>query len=338
MSTYITLEDIAREVGLSRSAVSLALRDHPRIPAATRERVRAAAARLGYRPNAALAALAAYRYPRTERAVMRETVLILDLRAPRGQSAGRETVPSLLTALNELGYAAHHEAVSTPTLATFRTLNRLIIARRVRGILLLAGYHEPREFPLPWHTLTCVRLGGPSHSPCFDNVTTDYYECAALALREIHTLGHRRIGLWHHAAAHRWAGDRILGGLGECARALGLAEPPCIRLAEPDLPDLHEHQLAWARDHRLTAILSASFDDAWPTLTAAGLGYAALDIPKTLEGRVAGVSHRRADIAAAAARQLHGALTANRLGWPEVPSAHHLPGRWCAGSSLPQIG
>ena len=51
------MQDIADRVGLSRSAVSLALRNHPSIPEATRERVRQAAAELGYRRNPLVAAL-----------------------------------------------------------------------------------------------------------------------------------------------------------------------------------------------------------------------------------------------------------------------------------------
>src|SRR5260370_35066891 len=56
-----TLRDIARRAGYHYSTVSLALREHPRIPAATRERIRKIADALGYRPDAALSALCAYR-------------------------------------------------------------------------------------------------------------------------------------------------------------------------------------------------------------------------------------------------------------------------------------
>ncbi|WP_410676844.1 LacI family DNA-binding transcriptional regulator [Amycolatopsis sp. cmx-4-68] len=48
----VTIEDVAREAGVGRQTVSRALRDLPEIAADTRERVLAAAARLGYRPSA----------------------------------------------------------------------------------------------------------------------------------------------------------------------------------------------------------------------------------------------------------------------------------------------
>jgi DNA-binding LacI/PurR family transcriptional regulator len=53
------LRDVAQEVSLSVSAVSMALKDHPRIGAATKARVREAADRLGYVTNSAGRALRA---------------------------------------------------------------------------------------------------------------------------------------------------------------------------------------------------------------------------------------------------------------------------------------
>ena len=47
----VTLQDVADRAGVSRSAASFALTDRGRVSAATRERVREAAAELGYRPN-----------------------------------------------------------------------------------------------------------------------------------------------------------------------------------------------------------------------------------------------------------------------------------------------
>jgi DNA-binding LacI/PurR family transcriptional regulator len=57
----VRLDDVAAEVGLSTASVSLVLRGAPGPSAATRERVLAAADRLGYRPDRAASLLAAHR-------------------------------------------------------------------------------------------------------------------------------------------------------------------------------------------------------------------------------------------------------------------------------------
>src|SRR6202030_45269 len=59
--TRPTIRDIARDTGFHYSTVSLALRDHPRIPDSTKQLIREAAKALGYQPDAMLSALCAYR-------------------------------------------------------------------------------------------------------------------------------------------------------------------------------------------------------------------------------------------------------------------------------------
>src|SRR5215211_7651893 len=54
----VTIRDVAAKLGLSAMTVSLALRDHPRISLETKQRIRAAMDKLGYRPNPVARALA----------------------------------------------------------------------------------------------------------------------------------------------------------------------------------------------------------------------------------------------------------------------------------------
>ena len=58
----ITQRDIAAAAGVDVSTVSLALSNHPRIPASTREKILQHAMRLGYVPDPALSSLAAHRW------------------------------------------------------------------------------------------------------------------------------------------------------------------------------------------------------------------------------------------------------------------------------------
>ncbi|AZZ50016.1 LacI family DNA-binding transcriptional regulator [Rathayibacter rathayi] len=54
----VTMSDVARHIGVSRSAVSFAFNDEKQVSSETRARVLAAASELGYRPNAGARALA----------------------------------------------------------------------------------------------------------------------------------------------------------------------------------------------------------------------------------------------------------------------------------------
>lgn len=70
-----TIRDVAARAGVSKSLVSLALQNSPRVAAESREAVLAAAAELGYRPNAAARTLVAHR----TRTI---GVFVLDMRNP----------------------------------------------------------------------------------------------------------------------------------------------------------------------------------------------------------------------------------------------------------------
>ena len=61
MKRRVTLADVAKQAGVHTTTVSLALRNHPRLPEATRQRLRALAEKMGYTPDPAMQALVAYR-------------------------------------------------------------------------------------------------------------------------------------------------------------------------------------------------------------------------------------------------------------------------------------
>src|SRR3954467_7024054 len=57
----VTLAVIAKKAGVHVTTVSLALRNHPRLPETTRQRIHALATQMGYRPDPMLRALVSYR-------------------------------------------------------------------------------------------------------------------------------------------------------------------------------------------------------------------------------------------------------------------------------------
>ncbi len=172
-----TLEDVARRAGVSRALVSIVMRDAPGAGAATRERVRAAAADLGYRPD-----------PRARRLRQLRT-RVIGVTFAAGQEFHADLVDGIYDAADELGYDVVLSGV-TPHHDERRAVGTLV-DDRCEGIVLLGPDLPARDLAgLDARVSTVVvarRIRG------VDAVRSDDAAGAALAVRHLLDLGHRRI-------------------------------------------------------------------------------------------------------------------------------------------------
>lgn len=172
-----TLEDVARRAGVSRALVSIVMRDAPGAGAATRERVRAAAADLGYRPD-----------PRARRLRQLRT-RVIGVTFAAGQEFHADLVDGIYDAADELGYDVVLSGV-TPHHDERRALGTLV-DDRCEGIVLLGPDLPARDLAgLDARVPTVVvarRIRG------VDAVRSDDAAGAALAVRHLLDLGHHRI-------------------------------------------------------------------------------------------------------------------------------------------------
>lgn len=195
-----TILHVAAEAQVSKSTVSLVLQGSPRIPEATAERVRAAAARLGYVYNRRAAEL-------RQRASNTIGVVINDLMNP----FFAEVLVGLEQRLVEAGYTVlmghSHEdpARQAQLLHSMREQN-------AAGLVLCPALGTPAALPrqlkawgIPF-TVIVRTLGGSG----YDFAGSANTEGAALATQHLIGAGHRRIGFLGGVAG-TLHGERLAG-------------------------------------------------------------------------------------------------------------------------------
>jgi DNA-binding LacI/PurR family transcriptional regulator len=248
-SRRVTQRDVARAAGLSRPAVSLALRNHPGISAATRERVLRLAQEMGYVPDPVLSVLASYRWPST-RARATVSIALLELRTPA--EADLSGYPGAvrqgaLERARALGFE-----VSIFNLAEYegnlRRLLRVIRHRGIGGIIVLpVETAVTLDAAAGWEEFSVVAATTSILAPRFHRVVPNQLQAMSALLEKLHAMGYRRIGAVF-AAAYDARTNHIysmaLSWYGHHQRILVLPGTTTAAASE-------RRVTAWMRAHRL---------------------------------------------------------------------------------------
>jgi DNA-binding LacI/PurR family transcriptional regulator len=205
----VTMDDVAREAGVSRALVSLVIRESPKVSEKRRTRVLAAAERLGYRPNVMARRLAS----RQTRTI---GVLLDDLQNPFFP----ETVDGMFEAAEELGYQLLI-GTGRRLAAGERSAVNAFLEHRADGIVLVSPRLKLAEILSIGRTTPTVLVARSVRASTLDSVANDDVAGAKLALQHLAELGHTRIA---HIDGGRAAGGppRRAGYLREM-RQRGLA-------------------------------------------------------------------------------------------------------------------
>jgi DNA-binding LacI/PurR family transcriptional regulator len=338
----VSLRDVAAMVGVSHVTVSLALRDDPRISAERRAEIRAAAERLGYRPDPMLSSLSAYRHGRRP-VEIRSTIAWLNQWPDPRQLRRLQEFDAYWRGAHEyaapLGYRLE-EFVMDPTLTPAR-LQQILLARSVRGILIPP---HATGFSLPgfdWEQFSIVRFGASVKEPRAHIVTSDQKNCAVMAYERMWARGYRRIA---YVSAPRFdvntGGNFRAGFLSAQEIHVPLRQHFAPVLLSEDGTETDVRLLkAVLRKARIDGVLT-SLPMLPELLQRAGyavpnaVGAATLSL---LDGHFdAGVDQNSYEIGRVAMATLAGLIQQNERGIPRYCRRILVEGRWVDGSSLPE--
>jgi len=339
-ASNITMKDIAREVGVTTAAVSLALKNSPRISEARRKEIQTTADRLGYRPNAVATSLAHHRHE--SRSVPTEAAFAWINAWPQPEKLRKHPQfdaywKGASRAAEKFGYRLD-EFVVTKQMQLTR-IEKILRARNISGILIPP--HAAIEVPwhdLNWDRFSVVRFGLTARKlPPFHAVTADQSGNAYMAFMKMKEKGYKRIG-FVGVSEKEWRG---LAGFSHAQYNVPESQrvPPLLhRFLEG--PENLDKPLRWLKKYQPDAIL-IEHGQFFLQLKPLGLeaprdfGLATTVLPDVpLDS---GINQDPEEIGRVAVLVLLSQIRDNARGVPPVSRLVLIEGTWVDGKSLPKV-
>lgn len=182
-----TIEDVAREAGVSISTVSYALSGKRSIKPATRDRVLDAAARLGYLPNASARTLAANRSQ------------IFAVTAPLHPDTDHSAHMVFAMEVTKAARAVDYDTLLLVHNDALDGMKRSAATSLADGIIVLdVDAHDPRADLARKLSCPVVFIGVPDDTTGLVCVDLDFEAAAFMAIDRLMAAGRTRIGLISH--------------------------------------------------------------------------------------------------------------------------------------------
>jgi DNA-binding LacI/PurR family transcriptional regulator len=333
-----TIRSLAAVAGVSRTTVSLALRNHPRLPLATRERIQQLAAKLGYRQDPVVATLMnSLRAGRAARPA--ERLSFVSTWAPTAGWERRLVNEACFFAgvkqrAFELGYDVDHvccmEAGMPP-----RRLSRILYTRGIRALVIAPAFEVGTQLDLEWQHFAAVTIGYTIANKELHRTNHAHYNGIFTAMRALEKKGYRRIGYVTRSEQdervnHAWLGSVL---------AHQSHQEPRHRVAPLLAPDLSAQVFKrWLEQEKPDVVIS-NLAAPLELLRELGyrvprdIGYASIDLAPGATG-IAGIDQLPKEVGALAADLVIKQVQHNEFGLPRHPVDLRIDGIWRDGPTV----
>ncbi|PTX91050.1 LacI family DNA-binding transcriptional regulator [Opitutus sp. ER46] len=334
-----TIRSLARQLNLSRTSVSEALRNHPRVNAETRQRVQAAASAAGYRVNP-LASSILSELRRTRLTAFHGVLAVVSLEEPsRPRFPGpywRDLLKGASDRAQGLGFILERFLVGEQGVSVHR-LDTILQSRGIRGVLIMPAWGRPDFSHLNWANYTGVYTDYLIDAPALHSVCPDHPRAMSTAMGQLAELGYKRPGLVLQAQEslrlqHRWAGAFLA--------AVQLRDefesvPPLV------VPEITADGFKrWFKRTRPDVVLGHRAEIVeWMRECGADVprthGFCCLNVSIN-SIPCAGIDQQPYHIGVRGIETVVSQLHRNEYGIPDVPCNLTVPARWVNGPTLPK--
>ena len=339
----VTIAILAKDLGLGKATISLALRDDPRIRIETREKVQRYAVKMGYRSNPLVAHVMS-QLRSAKISAYRATLALIntaaDEKAVRTNTTYRSISEGFRKRAAELGYQVEDLWVGDEIFSDPARLKKAFYTRKIEGVAFL-GIAEKNTLPEQVHGLLAesvfVGLGVRLIQPMVHCCTNNQYGTALVATQKLLGSGFRRIGLVMSRAIDRQIDGRFtMGfrrGLEEGGWQPELASGMIWNFQLEDLPGFHR----WVQAAKPDALLCTHTEiPGWLRSLSQGerrIALAHLDLDPAMEGW-AGMNQHNDLVGVFGVDLLTAHLARRDLGLPAAAKTMLVESEWVDGRSL----
>jgi len=335
MTKRVTLREIALAANVHVTTVSLALRNHPRIPKTTRERIKALAEKMNYRPDSALASLMVYRQS-VKPVHEGSPIVYLTGGNTRDQWKQERSLVEIYNGVRSRaearGYRIEEFWINEPGI-TLERWNQLLVARGIDAILIAPWIRGRGHLRLEWSRFHCVKIGHSLVYPAAHTVDNNQYQCMQLAMRRLRGKGYRRIGY-----AIQKMEDERLNHLYKAAYLVEQGRCKPSEIIPPFIPPTWSKNLfvAWFERYR-PEVLICPDDDVYQWLKSMNLGIPAevgcVKLDCATGEPQSGIRQPHGEVGTAAVDLLISLIHSHERGLPPNPHLIQVTGQWVDGKT-----
>lgn len=335
-----TQKDIAAMAGVHTSTVCLALKNHPTIPEATRQRIQQIAADLGYHPDPMLSALAAYRTALRPAAFHGQLAWLSCSNTRfnwRKVSVYSAYMRGAAEQAQRHGYNLEDYNLGERGMTPAR-LAGIMRARGVRGILVCPMPEAHMDLKFPWEGFSAVAIGHTVEKPALNLVAANYHQSMRLIFRNLLALGYQRIGLALPGDLHVRVGEHYLAAYLVEQRAVPVAR----RLAPYlEMPPSRAGFARWLKHAKPDVLITSNyiFPDYLRDLQVKVPGDLAVAVvfKRLIGDNFTGIDQNVRRTGEVAADVLVSMIQRNETGVPADPLQTLVEGHWHAGETAPPV-
>lgn len=331
----LSLRDVAREAGVHFTTVSLALRDDPRLPIATRERIQELARKLGYHRNPLVSSVISNMkrslIPQELGAIGFLDILSRPSGPGRRSPNGHPFYEGALRRAGELGYQIDLLQINSSGM-TARRMKSILKARSIRGLIIDSHLHARGHLSLDISHMACVMRGYSNLRPNLHRVSHNHFQGILAAIHFLRHMGYHRIGLCLEEKLDKVVNNQWSAGYLVWQQQLPASKRIPIQFYRALSPAILKK---WIERYRPEVVLGLS--EVYTVLAKCGLSipeeicFANLDIDASPDTGQAGIWQNMEMIGSTAVDALTAQMQRNEFGLPSHPKLLLLEGIWRNG-------